>query len=85
MRQAKIYARIYGYAIPADAPQGSMDFTIEWKQISAPKRAGKTTFRVGLISSDDQIKSDLREQLADKLTVELGIEIKPRDIVGYSA
>lgn len=85
MRQAKIYARIYGYAIPADAPQGSMDFTIEWKQITGLRAAGKATFRVALISSDDQIKSDLREQLADKLTIDLGIEIKPRDIVGYSA
>lgn len=85
MRQAKIYARIFGYSILATAPAGSMDFTVEWKQISGDRKAGKITLTVSSISSDDQIKSDLREQLAAHLTTELATDIKPRDIVGYSA
>ena len=85
MRLAKVYARTFGYSVPANLPAGKMEFTVEYKLLVGDKQGGKVTFIVDDVSSDDKLKADIREKLADHLTQALGTDIKPRDIVGYSA
>jgi hypothetical protein len=84
-QRAKVYARTFAYAIPADLPEGQMKITVEWKRILGGRQAGKVTFTVDDITSNDKLNSDLRDMLATHLSQKFAPEVfKPRDIVGYS-
>lgn len=85
MRSAKVYARVFSYAIPDDLAAGSVEFTVEWKLLSGTKEGGKAKFVLTSLVSDDQVKSDLRDALATYLSARFAETIQPRDIVGYSA
>jgi hypothetical protein len=85
-QSAKIFARVFAYAIPANLPDGQMQITIEWKRIGGNREGGKHTVVVDDIASDDKLRADLRDLLAAHLSQKFAPErIRPREIVGYSA
>ena len=84
-RNAKVFARLFGYAMPPGTPDGSLQITVEYKLLSGTRAGSKVTFTISDIVSDAQISSDIREALANHLTTIYAPEVfRPRDIVGYS-
>lgn len=83
--QAKVFARVFDFTSVPAMDDGTMVFTVEWKLITGTRAAGKTRFTVDDISTDDQVRGDLRDQLASFLSAKFAPAVyRPRDIVGYS-
>ena len=82
---AKVFARIFDYTSTPEMDDGQMIFTVEWKRMTGARDAGKVKITVSEISSDNEIKNELKQELADYLSYRYSPEIfKPKDIVGYS-
>lgn len=83
--RAKFFARVFDYAAEPTMEAGSMRFTVEWKRLDGARQGGKAIFVIDDISTDRQLKDDLRDKLAEHLSSRFAPEVvRPRDIVGYS-
>lgn len=84
-RNAKVFARVFGFSIPAGAPASTMDFVVEWKLLGGTREGGKETFTITALKTDDKLKVDLRDALAEFLSTKFAPQVfEARDIVGYS-